>query len=494
MGHSALERHPLVRFRRRTTVALPTAIGTAIRCFAIEQATAAGDQRLFGSTCHLGLVEEAFQFGLGSWGIEDIEMLEPNSDEDSREFIGTFDEGGYAHLVFVPEDSEVVAAARLAGPRPLQESVRKRILERAAEIAGRQDYRRGLTILLHGGIGRQFSSALEELSAPPPGWHRLCVSAPDFMLLGEMPDFTAMRAWKLLHQVDELKTRGILFTNPRGIPQPRCLRIHGRFRTRAGRHQCGGGLSPQRLHIADPPPSPNSLGPSRRNVSGRGCMGSAFSVYRRPTASTKSKAGGRTSALRTSHTGRCWPASNPPCARGGFTSVTGIPDEPLPGTIVSEVLKVALGWLARLIPEFEERYPMLPRGPVAFQLRFPDIGKFGPNTVALGQPSEAPAVTVEDGRIVVGCGPRYLQRFLEPGNLGDRLMIAAMARGLEMICRNEPLPNTAMEEWVQTVAGSANDRFLKIIPSRTLDGLVYGGATPPGIAFTDAGGSGLESA
>ena len=31
IGHSVLERRPLVRFRDRTTVALPTAIGAAIR-------------------------------------------------------------------------------------------------------------------------------------------------------------------------------------------------------------------------------------------------------------------------------------------------------------------------------------------------------------------------------------------------------------------------------------------------------------------------------
>ena len=93
-GHSALERHPLVRFRRRTTVALPTAIGAAIMRFAIEQAAAAGDHRLFQSTFHLVQVAEALQFGHPGWGIEEIERPEPNPGEAMREFIGTFDEGG----------------------------------------------------------------------------------------------------------------------------------------------------------------------------------------------------------------------------------------------------------------------------------------------------------------------------------------------------------------------------------------------------------------
>ena len=93
--------------------------------------------------------------------------------------------------------------------------------------------------------------------------------------------------------------------------------------------------------------------------------------------------------------------------------------------------------------------------------------------------AEAPAVAVEDGEIVVSCGPRYLKSFLEPGNLGDRLMIAAMARGLEVLCNNEPLANAAMEEWVRTVAESDNDRFLKMRLGRTPDDLVYDVAALP---------------
>ena len=207
MGHSALERHPLVRFKGRTTVALPTAIGAAVRRFAIEQAEAAGDLQLFQSTFHLAQFSEAFILGRPSWSIEYTEMPEPDPGDGIREFIGTFDEGGYVHLAFVPDDFDVVAKTGLASTRPLEQAVTKRIRERAAELASRRDYRRGLTVLVHGGVGRRFSSALEQLPDFPGGWHRLCVSAPDFMLLGNVSDFTALQAWKLLQQVDELKAR-----------------------------------------------------------------------------------------------------------------------------------------------------------------------------------------------------------------------------------------------------------------------------------------------
>ena len=51
LGHSVLERQPLVRFEGRTTVVLPTAIGAAIRRFVIERASAAGDLRVSLANC-----------------------------------------------------------------------------------------------------------------------------------------------------------------------------------------------------------------------------------------------------------------------------------------------------------------------------------------------------------------------------------------------------------------------------------------------------------
>ena len=68
IGHTALERQPLVRFRGRMTVVLPTAIGAAIRRFVIERASAAGDLRLFQSTCHLAQFSEVFLLGKSRLG------------------------------------------------------------------------------------------------------------------------------------------------------------------------------------------------------------------------------------------------------------------------------------------------------------------------------------------------------------------------------------------------------------------------------------------
>ncbi len=157
IGHTALERRPLVRFRGRTMVVLPTAIGAAIRRFVIERAAVAGDLGRFQSTCHQTQFSEVFLLGCAAWKIGYIEALQHNPDDDLREFVGTFDEGGYVHLIFVPDDFEEIAQEGLGKIHKIKGMIKDRIHDRAAYLAAKPDYRRGLTVLVHGGIGREFS-------------------------------------------------------------------------------------------------------------------------------------------------------------------------------------------------------------------------------------------------------------------------------------------------------------------------------------------------
>ena len=102
IGHTALERRPLVRFRGRMTVVLPTAVGAAIRRFVVECASTEGDLRLFQSTCHLAQFTEVFLLGRADWNIEYMRMLEPDPDDGIREFVGAFDDDAYVHLLLFP--------------------------------------------------------------------------------------------------------------------------------------------------------------------------------------------------------------------------------------------------------------------------------------------------------------------------------------------------------------------------------------------------------
>ena len=130
---------------------------SAVRRFVIERARAAGDLGMFQSMCHQTQFSEVFLFGRAAWEIEYIKALKHDRDDDLREFIGTFDGGGYVHLVFVPDDFEEVAHEGIVSIHRIKGIVQDRIRDRAACLAAKPDFRRGLTVLVHGGIGREFS-------------------------------------------------------------------------------------------------------------------------------------------------------------------------------------------------------------------------------------------------------------------------------------------------------------------------------------------------
>ena len=475
MGHTALERRPLVQLRDHTTVALPTGIGAAIRRFVVERAATAGDLPLLQSTCHLAQFTEVFLLGRADWGIEYIRMLgEPDPEDGMREFVGAFDDHAYVHVLFVADEFEETIKEGLASVHRLEDAVRERIDDRAAELARQDGCRRGLTVLVHGGIGRDFSPVWGDL---PEGWHQLCLSAPDFMLLGNATDFSAMRAWKLLQMADELEAVGVVFPNLRGF-----------LNLAAFAYYTGFELVPENMSPAPMFLHSDLILPLRhelrtaldRHVS-LGPDGNSWVDVQRDAA------GGYFDELR----GRLVFVSRVHRANRELGICVETASRPwwvlcnqLPGAgwhrdIAFGILGMILGWLVRLVPVLAERDAMLPSGPVALRIRFPGLETFSQRDAQVTEVPLAPTVAVEHGEIAIDCGPRYLRCFLSAGNLGDRLMIASLVRGVDLMCGNEALPDAVMGEWVRTVVGSESAHFLKMTPSQTLEDVIYDAAPLP---------------
>ena len=474
IGHTALERRPLVRFRGRMTVVLPTAVGAAIRRFVVECASTEGDLRLFQSTCHLAQFTEVFLLGRADWNIEYMRMLEPDPDDGIREFVGAFDDDAYVHLLFVPDDFEEFAREGFASIHKLEDAVRGRIEDRASELTRERDCRRGLTVLVHGGLGREYSPVWGDL---PDGWHQLCVSAPEFMLLGSETDFTAMRAWKLLHRVDELEAEGVFFPNLRGFLNLAAYAYYGGHElvpenvSRGPIYLHTDFILPLRHTVrtaldrhASMSPDGNSWVDVQRDTEG-GHLGEAQG---RPVFLSRVHRAHRELLVCVESAWRPW-----------WVQCSQLPEGGWHHDIVFAILEMVLGWLVRLVPVLEERNAMLPSGPVAFRVRFPAIQTFRQRDGHVTETPAAPTVAVEDGEIVIDCVPRYLRCFLSAGNLGDRLMIASLVRGVDLLCGNEAISDADMDEWVQNVVGSDSARFLKMTPSQTLEDMIYDVATLP---------------
>lgn len=468
LGHSELERRPLVRWKGRTWVVLPTAMGAAIRRFVLERATAAGDLRLFQSTWHLARFSEAFMLGRADWGIEYVEMLEPDPDDGLREFVGTFDDGGYVHFVFVPDEFDSVAEHGLRSTHAFEAAIKERLQGRAAVLEQERDYRRGLTVLVDGGIGRNFSPVWGDL---PSGWHQLCVSAPDFMFLGAKSDFTALRAWKLLQQVDDLEERGVVFPNLRGFTNLVAFAYYADFEL----VPANMNMAPMYLHSDLMLPLRHPVRTAMDRHASPGPDGDHYiSVQCQETDGRLNEADGRAVFLSPGHRAEgkvlaCVETS----ARPWWVRCDEVQHDVWHRGIAFFVLDMILGWLGRLAPALEERYTSLPDGPVVLQIRFPNIEAFSRHDVEVAKVPVAPAVVVDNGAIVIDCMPDYLRSFLSPGNVGDRLMVSSLVRGVNLLCAREVVSDAAMKEFIRSVVGSESARYLKMTPSETPEDVIY---------------------
>lgn len=474
IGHTVLERRPLVRFRGETTLVLPTGIGAAIRRFVIEQATAAGDLRLFQSTCHLEQFTETFLLGRPDWGIEYVRMLEPDPEDGMREFVGVFDEDSYVHVVFVPDDFAEIASEGLTSVHRLEDAVRERIQDRAAQLAREGDCRRGLTVLVHGGIGREFAPVWGDL---PGGWHQLCVSAPDFMLLGGKTDFTAMRAWKLLQMVTELEAAGVVFPNLRGFLNLAAFAYHIGFELVPEHFS----PAPMLLHSDFILPLRHEVRTALDRHASVGPDGHSWvDVQRDPRGDYFHEARGRLVSLSRRHRAhRELLACVESASRPWWVHCSQLPEGGWHHQVVFGVLDMVLGWLVRLVPVLEDGNAALPSDPVSIRVRFPDIETFDQRGIQMPEAPVAPAVAVGGGEIAIDCTSQYLRCFLSAGNLGDRLMIQSLVRGVDSIWGNQAVSDADLMEWVDDLVESESARFVKMTPSGTPEDAIYDVAALP---------------
>lgn len=468
IGHTALERRPLIRCSGQTTVVLPTAIGVACRRFAIERAALANELGVFQSAFHGEQYREIFLLGCAAWEIKFIEALKSDPSDDFREFVGTFDDGGYVHLLFTPDDFEEVIQTGLVSKHELNDSIRERINYRAGRLAEQSDFRRGLTILVHGGIGRELLPLWGDF---PSGWHQLYLSAPEFMFLGSESEFTAMRAWKILQQVDDLEEKGVVFPNLRGFFNLTAFAYHADFElvpTNMSpgiiylhtdvmlplRHRVRNALD---LHAAIAPNGEGWISVQRETTGGFLGETRERPVFISPGAMAQRE-------LR---------ACVETPLRPWWVHCSKLPESAWHRGIAFHILELTLGWLAQLAFLFEERFSAMHTKPVTYRFRFPDIETITHDNLPTLESPLAPEVVCNDEHIAIDCTPRYLGSFLNPGNLGDRLMIASLVRGAYLFMGNSKLPDDKVEELVQTVADSDNARYFQFTLGQTPQDIIY---------------------
>lgn len=234
IGHSRLERSPLILLPAEVYFVLPSACGPAITRFLLEAVVAAGATRpfaaaiaaqyatLFGKTPVLGGSKVPIEFRGTTGGLAAAAMTE-------------IDRGLYLNYIFVADDLANFAEAGVLGSFPQtgdwDELVDYWIQQSWDAARDRPDFVGGLTLIVACGVGRGFSHL--GLGAAREGWRVETISAPDLMTLSWLPDFKPLSLWRMLEAEGRL-----------GELNTELFNINGLLNLAAWMHELEGHLAP----------------------------------------------------------------------------------------------------------------------------------------------------------------------------------------------------------------------------------------------------------
>ena len=159
-------------------------------------------------------VQQIQRLLLPRWGIEIQRQFMGDLQSGIIDCVGTFDTGGYVHVAYVSDDLEDLARNGLQKLHTIGDALAERNRRIATELSRLPDFRCGLTIVVHGGLGRPFSI---ELDGSILNWRHTCLPMGDFCLLSWDTGVSALRIWKILTQEYILTRGGLQIANPGGL-------------------------------------------------------------------------------------------------------------------------------------------------------------------------------------------------------------------------------------------------------------------------------------
>ena len=467
LGNSTLERRPLIRANEQTIVAVPTALGTAVRRYMVQNAVAAGDLHALESSVNDEQFMNIRAWASLAWKIQPQPITEQSSPPACPDIVGTFDDGGYVHVVFVIDDLADATDKGIQSIHQIERAVMESTAARATVLSEMTDYRCGLTIVVHGGIGRAFLLSVDE---PPPGWHYLMMPIADFMRLGWDDEMTALRAWKLLHQEQSLAQMGVDIVNLSGFANLYAFACSRDFRlvpremeySPGAEHLCvidSGMVTELRhrlrvalnQHVAISPDQESLVEVQRGETTTYFQEMKGLPIY----YSWRHMATGTLLGCVETRVGPWWVqyGDQPPSA--------------LHRRLVFQIWHMALSWIVPLSVVVERRSPSLFRGGITYCLRFPDIDKFTDAFALSGDAFAQPRIDVDAGLVTIHCTAQYLRSFVRAENTGDRFMIHALAKGLSAVYGGGNATDDELEAIVAEVVSTDSARFVHLRPARS---------------------------
>jgi hypothetical protein len=204
IGESGLQRHPLIECDGDVLLAIPEATGTALRLYNLEAMRTIDAITLRTFEEALRRRQKALLFGEAlrfTAGVVDLSKdLPPSSIDPKRlsQVAVRFDEGKFAHIVFLHDDCTAVLDEGLdtfnRPPEAFCEKLRRYLEGCAKKFFDMPEYVGGMSLIILGGVGRGFALIPPTM---PSGWTLSVWTLADLYALAWMEHEWLLTLWKL---------------------------------------------------------------------------------------------------------------------------------------------------------------------------------------------------------------------------------------------------------------------------------------------------------
>jgi hypothetical protein len=219
LGHTSLERRPVLRRNKDICLALPTGVSMAIRRLILERISSISMREVFLRFLAEEYAELFAQMPLLGGKIHAPIRFQRTTEGVIAAVMTQVDVGRYVAFVFIMdtlEDVEITGIAGMDGGWNRMETTISQSIRRAAEAAQQNDdFQEGITLIVSCGVGRGLAASMPRSS--DSHWRVAFLSAPDLVTLSWTNGFTPLSLWRLLDAQAQLEGAGVHLQNANGL-------------------------------------------------------------------------------------------------------------------------------------------------------------------------------------------------------------------------------------------------------------------------------------
>jgi hypothetical protein len=218
LGHTSLERYPVLQFGDLICLALPTAVGSAVTRYVLEMAASLGVTAKFELELARGYWELLASARLIPPTHAIRADLQAPGDRYVQSVLHEVDPGRFLNLIHLHEPLEDLELTGFIEISPAAMELSHRAMEqvvKGAEIAARQiGFREGIALVIDCGLGR---ASIFVGESAPKNWRIQYISVPDALTMAWMEGFSAIDIWRILDSKAVIDSAGISLSNSNGL-------------------------------------------------------------------------------------------------------------------------------------------------------------------------------------------------------------------------------------------------------------------------------------